>query len=247
MSADSAPLMAAVDKTVDSVKETVDSVKETVVEAKGRFTELKKRRPSVRHVADAWALMQRNRGNQFAAAITYFSFLALFPLLLLGVSVLGFVLTAHPDLMHRVLNGITNNVPGSFGTTLRNSVKQAINARAGVGVIGLLGVLFTGLGWIGNLRSAVLAVWGKPPPKLNFLKAKANDLVILIGLGIALVLSLGLTVAGTALTDQVLRALSLQNLPGFHVLLHLAGLALGVAGDFLIFWWMLVKLPDVEV
>ena len=61
-----------------------------------RWSALRERRPSVRHVVLAWQRMQQNNGGQYAAAITYFSFLALFPLLLLAVAVTGFVLHAHP-------------------------------------------------------------------------------------------------------------------------------------------------------
>ena len=66
----------------------------------------------LRHVLAAYALLQRNNGNQYAAAITFFSFLALFPLLLLAVSSLGFVLYAHPDLQRSVFSHITSAVPG---------------------------------------------------------------------------------------------------------------------------------------
>ena len=54
------------------------------------------RRQSVRHLVAAWKRMSATNGNQYAAAITYFSFLALFPLLLLAVSIAGFVLHSHP-------------------------------------------------------------------------------------------------------------------------------------------------------
>ena len=45
-----------------------------------RWSALRARRPSVRHMVLTWQRMQQNNGSQYAAAITYFSFLALFPL-----------------------------------------------------------------------------------------------------------------------------------------------------------------------
>lgn len=212
-----------------------------------RWATLKGRRPSVRHIVEAWHRMQDSNGNQYAAAITYFSFLALFPLLLLGVAITGFVLQAHPAAQQSMFEHITANVPGTLGQTLSTSIKTAIDARAGVGLVGLAGVLLTGLGWIGNLRAAVEVMWGRLAVKRNFFFGKATNLLVLGGLGVGIVLSLGLTVVGTALTDQILRWLSLDDIWGAHALVKVLGLLLAVAGDVIIFSWLLVRLPGVDV
>lgn len=215
--------------------------------ASARWAGLKERHGALRHVVAAWKVLQDNNGNQYAAAITYFSFLALFPLLLLAVAVTGFVLHAHPAAQQSLLDHITAKVAGDLGKTLRDSVRSAIAARTSVGVIGLAGVLLTGLGWIGNLRAAIDAVWGHRPPKRNFFLSKLMNLLVLGGLGLGIVVSLGLTVVGTALTGQLLRAVHLDHVPGVHFLVAILGVALAVAGDVLIFWWLLVRLPDVAV
>jgi membrane protein len=215
--------------------------------AGARWAALVTRYTSLRHVVSAWALLQRNNGSQYAAAITYFSFLALFPLLLLAVSVTGFVLHAHPGTEQDLFRHVTEKVPGSFGTTLNKSLQTAIDNRSSVGIVGLAGVLLSGLGWIGNLRSAIDGVWGRPPAKVNFVKAKIGNLFVLAGLGLGIVLSLGLTVVGTALTDQILQALGLDDLPGSHVVLKVLGIAIAVAGDMIIFWWLLIRLPQMDV
>jgi membrane protein len=212
-----------------------------------RWQALRLRRPSVRHAADAWTLLRDHNGNQYAAAITYFSFLALFPLLLLAVAVTGFVLHAHPAAQQSLFDHITKSVPGSFGNTLHSAIETAIKQRTGVGIIGLAGVVLAGSSWIGNLRTAIDGVWGRRPAQRNFVKAKLANLAILAGLGLGILISLGLTVLGTALTDQILSALSLDDLPGAHLLVRALGLLLAVLGDVGIFWWMLVRLPQVEV
>lgn len=201
----------------------------------------------LRHVLSAWELLGRNNGSQYAAAITYFSFLALFPLLLLAVSVTGFILHTHPAAEADLFAHITDKVPGEFGTTLKNSLQTAIDQRTGVGIVGLVGVLLTGLGWIGNLRSAIDGVWGRPPAKRGFVKTKISNLLVLAGLGLGIVVSLGLTVVGTALTDQILSAVGLDDLPGSTFVLKILGIAIAVAGDSIIFWWLLVKLPQADV
>lgn len=222
-------------------------VSRTKAAAGVRWAALKARRPSVRHTAAAWNQLSQHNGNQYAAAITYFSFLALFPLLLLAVGVTGFVLHAHPAAQQTLFDHITTSVPGSFGKTLHSSIQTAIKARAGVGIIGLLGVLLTGLGWIGNLRVAIDGVWGRPPAKRNFARARLSSLTILAGLGLGILVSLGLTVLGTTLTDQILRGVGLEHVSGAGTVVRVLGILLAVLGDVLIFWWMLVRLPQENV
>jgi membrane protein len=216
-------------------------------DATERWRALRARRPWLRHLAEAWGRMQEHNGNQYAAAITYFSFLALFPLLLLGIAITGFVLHSHPAAQQSLFDHITEQLPGDFGKTVSSSITTAIKARTGVGIIGLVGVLLTGLGWIGNLRAAIDAVWGRQPDKRNFLVAKVMNLLVLAGLGLGIVISLGLTVVGTAFTDQILRALALDHVAGIHYLVKVLGILIAIVGDFIIFSWLLVRLPGADV
>jgi len=100
-----------------------------------RWQAARRRHGWLDHLADAYGHYQGRHGDQLAAAITYFSFLALFPLILLGVSVTGFVLASSPDLQKQLLDHVAAQAPGSFGDTLRSVIKHAIDQRAAVGVI----------------------------------------------------------------------------------------------------------------
>ena len=215
--------------------------------AAGRWRTIKQRRPGIAHIVRGYQRYKDQHSDHLAAAITYFSFLALFPLVLLGVSVLGFVLAAHANLEQRLFNSIYKNAPGAFGDTLHNIVQSAVNSRRGVGIIGLVGVLLAGLGWISNLRTAIDSVWGLPPAKRNFVTAKLADLLVLVGLGLGIVLSVGLTAGGTALGGAVLRWLNLTERTGAGTVTGVLGILLGIAGSMLVFGWLLVWLPDVEV
>lgn len=194
----------------------------------------------------AWKRFNERNGGQYAAAITYFSFLALFPLVLLAVSVAGFVLHSHPAALQSLLDSITKQLPGSFGTTVHNAIETAIAKRAGIGIVGLVGVLLTGLGWIGNLRAAIEALWGRRPPKRNMLMARLGNLIVLVGLGLAVLVSIGLTAVGTALAQQLLRGTGAENLSGAHYLLTGVGILLAIAGDMLVLFWLLVVLPQAH-
>src|SRR5438309_331572 len=81
--------------------------------------------PAVRLLVSAWGLLQRNNGTLYAAAITYFSFLALFPLLLLAVSVVAFALNSDPALQHSVYEHVAQRFPGRLGTTVHDAIQTA--------------------------------------------------------------------------------------------------------------------------
>lgn len=199
------------------------------------------------HAVAGYRHYQANHGDHLAAAITYFSFLALFPLILLGVSVVGFVLASHPSLQTELYNSIYRDVPGSFGTTLKDTVDSAIRNRTSVGIIGLVGVLLAGLGWIANLRTAIDTVWGLPTAKRNFIAAKLADGLVLVGLGLGVVVSVGLTAGGTAAGGAILRATNLQSVPGAGVITAALGIVLGVLGSTVVFGWLLIRLPQIQV
>ena len=52
-----------------------------------------------------------DQGNYLAATITYYAFIAIFPLLLLGSSILGFVLQNDPELASRILTSALASFP----------------------------------------------------------------------------------------------------------------------------------------
>ena len=224
----------------------------------GRLTQLKDRAsdrwraaqgryPWLAHVVRAWDRYTENNGNQYAGAITFFSFLALFPLILLAVSIIGFVLNANPELQQQLLDKIGENVPGSFGETLQSAVDSAITNRTAVGLVGLVGLLVTGLGWIANLRMAINSVWGGKRYKRPLVTAKISDLIVLAGLGLGALLSLAFTASATSLTDQLLRWVGLDDLPGAGTATTILGLGIAILGDMIIFGWVLVRLPKATV
>ena len=52
-----------------------------------------------------------DQGNYLAAIVTYFAFIAIFPLLLLGTSILGFFLQGNPHLQQELLNSALRQFP----------------------------------------------------------------------------------------------------------------------------------------
>src|SRR5580700_9708080 len=83
-----------------------------------------------------------DEGGRQAALITYYGFLSIFPLLLLGVAVLSRVLADHPDLRQRL---ITASVPEALQSTVEHSLTTLPTSTIPF-VAGLAGLLLSGTG-----------------------------------------------------------------------------------------------------
>lgn len=126
-----------------------------------------------------------------SAAIAYYGFLSLFPLVLLALSVIGFALAARPDLAAELRDAVAGSIPGLRSVVGRN-LATIESARAGTGVIGLVGLLWTGSGVVGAGRHAVRQVFRAGPPPSG-IADKAWLLGMTIGLG-----AIGLTATALA-------------------------------------------------
>jgi len=81
-------------------------------------------------------------GGRQAALITYYGFLSIFPLLLLGVAVLSRVLADHPDLRQRLITAI---VPRALRSTVEHSL-ATLPMSAIPFIVGLIGLLLSATG-----------------------------------------------------------------------------------------------------
>ncbi len=186
-------------------------------------------------------------GDHYAAAITFFSVLSLVPLLMIAFAAAGFVLAGNQELLRQLQDQIGAAAPPGLGDTLNQVIDGAIASRNGVGIAGLLGALYSGLGWMGNLREALTVQWGQPPEPAGFLRTKVVDLLALLGLGLALVVSFTLTGAGTAFGSVVLDAVGLQESFGARLVFLVLTIALSLGGMWLVFLWVIARLPREPV
>ena len=205
-------------------------------------------RPWLDHTVRAGGSYQRQRGDYFAAGITYFTVLSLFPLLMVAFAAAGFVLASDPGLLDELRDKVVENIPGSFGGEINDLIDQAIKSRTSVGVIGLVGGLYSGLGWMANLRAALTEQWEQPAQEGNWFKTKVSDLGALIGLGIALVVSLGLSaLASAGILKHLLDSVELGDAPGVSLILRVLSLILAVCASWAVFVWVIARLPRQPV
>lgn len=205
-------------------------------------------RPWLDHLVAAGQRYQDSKADFFAAGTTYFSILALFPVLMVAFSIAGFVLSRDQHLLNELQDKITSSASGPMGDDLKKIIDQAINSRGTIGIIGLVGAAYAGLGWMANLRMALTSQWGNEPAKQSFLRTKLSDLRALLGLFVAMAITLGLTaLAGSGLTERLVRAIGLGGVWGMGTVIRIVSIVLSVAASWLIFTWVIAKLPRVPM
>lgn len=131
-----------------------------------------------------------DRGGQLAALITYYAFAAVFPLLLLLTTSLGFVLHGNPSAQRAVLHSALADFP-IIGNQLQDNVHSLQGTGAAV-AIGTIGLLYGSLGMTQILQFAMAQVWNIPgTERPGFFDRMGRGLLMLVALGLGLALSTG--------------------------------------------------------
>ena len=138
-----------------------------------------------------------DRGGALGALLTYYGFLSLFPLLLLLVTGLGFVIGNDPALQRRLLHSALAEFP-IIGTQIQQNI-HALRAT-GVGLaIGIAGLVWGGLGVTQAGQHAMQEIWNVPGVvRPNFWTRLRRGVLLLI----VLALSIGGTSFLTGLGSQ---------------------------------------------
>lgn len=133
--------------------------------------------------------------NQLAAAIAFFGFLSLFPLLLVGLSLAGFVLAGDPAAQLEVVDAITGAIPGFSGALGESQIGDAVDSlienRSGVGLVGLVSLLFSGLRVVDAASVATGRVF-RVEAEESAVRTRARELGVLGLLGTLVVVGAGL-------------------------------------------------------
>ncbi|MEV6163735.1 YihY/virulence factor BrkB family protein [Streptomyces sp. NPDC052052] len=194
------------------------------------------------HAWRSYETLERVHWARLAAAITFISFLALFPLIAVGAAVAAALLTEKQ--VHTIEDKIAQQVPG-ISDQLGIS---GLVAHAGtVGLVAGAALLFTGVGWIGAMRGCLRAVWGMDDLDLgNPVLRKLKDVGLLLGLGGAALATLAVSSAGSVAVGWTARLLGISDGGAGGVVLQVAALVVAALADFLLLLYLLTLLPGVE-
>jgi YihY family inner membrane protein len=126
-----------------------------------------------------------DQAGSLAALIAYYGFFSLFPLLLVFVTVLAYVLHGDPSLQTSVKNGVL----GQFPIINKNNI-SALHGSAISLIIGVAGSLWGGLGVTNASQNAFNKVWAVPmKERPNYIQTRLRGLGVLALLGLLFIVS----------------------------------------------------------
>ena len=138
--------------------------------------------------------------TDWAAALTYYGVMAIFPALLVLVSVLGLIGTSATQ---PLIDNINEVAPGPAKDIFKNAIQNIENSQGAAGVffvIGLLGALWSASGYIGAFMRAANIIYdveeGRPMWK---------TLPMRVGLTVLLMLMTAITAVGVTISGGLAR------------------------------------------
>ena len=141
----------------------------------------------------AWKRYNDARGGLLAGGVTYFAFLSIFPIMALAFTVFGVLLRGHPQWLNDVHRYADTALPGFVQDANGNGIIPLTlpgrGTLATVGIIGVVGLLFGGLGWLVALRDGLRAIFGVGPTSGNVVTDKLRDIGLMLSIGFVIVLS----------------------------------------------------------
>jgi membrane protein len=131
-----------------------------------------------------WSKFNDDQAGNLAALIAYYAFAALFPLLLVLVTVLDIVLRNNPSLRANLLTSALSQYP-----VIGLQIKQNLGSIPGTGlplVIGIVFLLLGARGVAGAMQNAMCEIWGIPReqrPGFPLSQLRAFALLLTVGTG----------------------------------------------------------------
>ena len=206
----------------------------------------------VAHLLRAIDRFSSRLGNQFAAAITYFSVLAIVPVLMIAFSILGLTIEVlRFDLAETLLESIEGRLLTVSGAEqIASTLVDILKSWRGVFIVALLSAGYAGAGWVGNMREAINVMWGsdgiKPTAPVGvwgWVTYLGKNLAILVGLVVLGALTVGVSLSATTAQSLVLGWLGLAKTGLASALTVVAALVISLLSGWALFLYLYWILP----
>jgi membrane protein len=190
-----------------------------------------------------------DRPFELAAALAYYTLFSVAPLLVIAISVAGFVFgrEAAQDQVVGTLSGFVGQDSGrAVQDMIENANKQQTSESLFAMIVGVALLLFGAGGVVGQLQSSLNMIWGVEPKAgrglMGFLRDRFMSYAMVLGVGFLLLVSLVVTAALSAF-DQFLQ----HSMPGGGVLLQVIHFVVSLGLVAFMFACIFKFLPDAEV
>jgi membrane protein len=188
-------------------------------------------------VDHAWRAQERYfevHGGQLAAATSYYAFFAAFSMSLMALAIFGYMLNV-PEVYESVELWLETNLPVIDIGVLEDS-RQSVTIFAAVALV------VAGVAWVQSVRAAIRQVWDIEAQPGNPFLRWAIDLLILIGLSILVLITIG----ATAGAEVVLAWLELDEVTGnMALLVRAVSVAVGLIANTVLASVLVQALPRV--
>jgi YihY family inner membrane protein len=169
-----------------------------------------------------------DRGGSLSALVAFYGFLAVFPLLLLFVTIAGLVLGSHKGVEERIVRSALSEFP-VIGNKLGASIMALHRASPLAFAVSFIGLLWGSLGITNHLQQASANIWGVP-------RSKEATLPLRVLRGLLLLGTIALAVVGSAVLAGIstIGGGSVISSPAAHWTVSLAGAAAVNLGAYLV-------------
>lgn len=213
---------------------------------KARIHEVRERRPLIDHLVRTVEHYGHVKGSALAAAVTYFAFLSFFPILALAFAIFGQLTKVYEKADDALIEAANSVLPNLVGPPDGVSLDTLQNSAPGIFSVGLVLALYSGLGWLSGLRTALVAVFEEPEREQpSFVVGKVRDVLALLTLGSILLVSVAVSGVATKVLGPILDLLQLGPVAGFF--LGALAIAFGLAANTLLFYAFFRLLASPEI
>lgn len=194
-------------RTEESLRQRWDTTQETLRERFdqpiSRATALTKRTMGWFPVR-VWRHFLQHNGFLLAAGVSYQALFAFFATVYVAFAIAGLWLGGSPEAIDAMITVINSWIPGLIGehglfteAQVTEIATQSASVLGITGVIALITVIWTAIGFVTYARRAVRDIFGIPPDRRGYVLLKARDFLAAVVFGVSLVLGSGVSYAGT--------------------------------------------------
>jgi membrane protein len=145
-----------------------------------RFDEFQQTKPALALPLGIFKKFGEDEGGSMVSLIAYRAFFSLFPLLLLMITILGYVLAGNDSLREEVVNGTLSQFP-----IIGNQLKGGELKGSGIALaVGIIGSVLAGIGVILETEQTFNRCWGVPKKaERGFVGSRVRAILLLVVLG----------------------------------------------------------------